>query len=80
MASAKRLHMKLTEKEESHNLRVKELKLLFEQSKLNIPKFSLRKFSLSAKVDASTMSQYFRGKRYLSKYCYEIIIENLKRT
>ena len=69
--------MQLTEKEKRHQIRTNEIKDIFAKLKKSDDKYSLRKLAKAVKVDASTLSQYFRGKRHLTGYCHNLIMINL---
>ena len=59
-------------------IHIKILEVEFEKRKKKEPKYSIRKYSQDLDIDASTMSQYLRGKRKLTTYSFSTILTKLR--
>ena len=59
-------------------IHIKILEVEFDKRKKKDPKYSIRKYSQDVDIDASTMSQYLRGKRKLTPYSFSTILTKLR--
>lgn len=59
-------------------IHIKILEVEFEKRKTKDKKYSIRKYAQDVDIDASTMSQYLRGKRKLTTYSFTTILTKLR--
>lgn len=59
-------------------IHIRILEVEFEKRKAKDKKYSIRKYAQDVDIDASTMSQYLRGKRKLTPYSFNTILTKLR--